>query len=128
LKGLVIDSEFSGSATTAPENQRKRLKKFIDKSLGTVVEEFNKSYLREADAPGGLANIGFDAVGQPHFHTSFGVGLTAGDLATARQQLLDFRDLRNRVVHHLIHDHDLATHAACESAIAYLDRARLIAK
>lgn len=128
LKALVIDSEVAGTVVTAPANMRQRKERFKGQSLGNVVVEFNRSYLREAGTSQVWVDAKVDLGGRPSFHTRFGLEMARHDLESTRQRLLDFRDLRNRVVHHLIQDHDLSRQEGCERAIAYLDAARRIAK
>ena len=128
LKALVIDSEVKGTVITAPTNKQERQERFEGNTLGNIIVEFNRSYLREAGDPQPWVDAEVDPGGRPSLHTRFGRALDTDELEATRQRLLAFRDLRNRIVHHLIHDHDLSTREGCEHAIADLDAAREIAK
>ncbi|MGR4870355.1 hypothetical protein ACIPRI_16040 [Variovorax sp. LARHSF232] len=44
----------------------------------------------------------------------------ASNLAQTKARLEAFKTLRNRIVHHLLEEHDLATQASCDSALALL--------
>lgn len=90
--------------------------------MGFLHSELNRSYLRERGTSGASANEDWpDDVTTVSFRHSLVLELSADELARTRERLDAFKRLRNRVVHNLLDDFDVATQGGCESAIAFLD-------
>ena len=128
LKALVIDSEVSGSVDTALSNLERRKQQFASKPMGYLFDELNKSYLQVEGSAAARVEPLSNGVDKPTFHTKFTLELTPEELVRTQARLEAFKNLRNRIVHHLLEDHDIATHEGCERAVALLDESYEAAK
>ncbi|CAN7723961.1 hypothetical protein LJR290_007061 [Variovorax sp. LjRoot290] len=122
LKALVIDSVAFGTVETAPLNQQRRKELFGSKPMGYLFDEIKRTYLRELGAPAP------EEAEEPHvdpdkpvFRTRFALELPAEELEQTRARLDEFKELRNRIVHHFLEDHDLLTQVGCQKAITVLE-------
>ena len=124
LKALVVDSFSVGTVESAPLNKQKRKELFANKPMGYLFDEVKDSYLRELGSPEPEEDAGPQYEnGRPVFRTRFSISLPADELNQTKARLDSFKDLRNRIVHHFLEDHDLLTREGCEKAIAVLEGA-----
>ena len=129
LKALVIDSVTVGTVETAPLNKQKRQALFGNKTMGFLFDEIKDSYLRELGAPQPEeADEPHLENGEPVFRSRMSLSMPAEELKQTKARLDKFKDLRNRIVHHFLEDHDLATQVGCELAIARVDGALELAQ
>lgn len=102
LKALVIGSEVLATVDTAPLNLERHKQQFASTPIGYLVDEFKKSYLRpEATAALADKTAVPALVGKSTFHTRFTLKFSAEELARTQTRLETFKNLRNRIVHHL---------------------------
>ena len=122
LKALVLDTLVEGTAESAPVNQQKRKEHFSNKPMGYLFDELNRSYLRQMGGPEGEEEEAEVHPDKPTFRTRFAMAMEKDDLERTQKQLDDLKNLRNRIVHHLYEEHDLATASGCQSALVVLDK------
>jgi hypothetical protein len=124
LKALVIDSVSFGTVETTRLNQQKRKELFGNKPMGYLFDEVKNSYLREMGTPKPeLDDEPHVVADRPVFRTRLALELPAEELKQTKARLDAFKDLRNRIVHHFLEDHDLFSQEGCEKAIAVLEGA-----
>lgn len=128
LKALVIDSKACGTAETAPLHLERRKPQFGAKPMAPLVDELNKSFRLEGATIPEVDTAPTVIGGKPGFQSRFTLELPADELVRTQARLEAFRTLRNRIVHHLLEDHDLAAQEGCERAIVLLDESFEAAK
>ncbi len=102
-----------------------RHKKFSTGSLGKLIGELSGSYFQVAAANGAdepVEETLEQAVDNPIFRFRAGLEMSESDRARTEAELLQLRDLRNGVVHHLIEQFDIWTLEGCQAALAHLDQ------
>ena len=129
LKALVVDSFSYGTSETVVVNQQKRIEMFSTKPMGYLFDEINRTYLRELGQPDPEEDG--EPLGDPKkvvFRTRLSLAMPADQLERTKSRLDAFKNLRNRIVHHFLDDHDLGTQEGCERAIASLEEGLALSK
>lgn len=121
LKALLIGNTNSGTLETALDNQRHRKNLYAAKPMGFLFDELNRSYLREIRSIHKDSNLSESGNENISFKTSHFFELPPEQLTQTRNRLEEFRNLRNRIVHHLLEDYDLAIDEKCNQAMLLLD-------
>ena len=89
--------------------------------MGFLFDELNRSYLREIGSIHKDTNLSESGNEYIYFKTSHFFELPPEQLTQTRNRLKGFKNLRNRIVHHLLEDYDLAIDEKCNQAILLLD-------
>lgn len=120
LKALLAERAFSGEARDLESSRARRESRMARNTLGSLVGEFAGSYPLSAEAQE-LSDPAEDAADGPGT-VSFRMTcvLAPEDHAQAVLDLKDLVDLRNRLVHHFVDQHDLGSVDGCRRAQAAL--------
>lgn len=121
LKTLLIESTNSGTLEFELDNQRHRKNLYAAKPMGFLFDELNRSYLREIGSIHQDPNISGSGNETLSFKTSYFLELSPEQLTQTRIRLEGFKNLRNRIVHHLLEDFNLAIEEECNQAVLLLD-------
>ncbi len=126
LKHLNAHSELSGTVDTLESNRDAKVREIASQTLGQLVRAFTSSSLTlagEADAQSVDEPTPAKLDGKVWMRFRYSVELSAENYARVVQDLLELRDLRNELVHHLIERFNLWVPGGCDKAAVYLDDA-----
>lgn len=127
LKALVAEARYEGTVDTAEAFRDQRAQKLATKSLGQLIYELRKSYLRSAAevAASTEASMSLDEghpVERPTMSFQAAMQMTEEDLVRTETGLNHLLGLRNSLVHHLLEQYDVWTLEGCRAAEDHLDR------
>ena len=133
MKAMLAGAAQEGTSTTIESTLASKATEVGDKTLGTLlVNYFLKEFLvdsskndnqtRQTEAAAETsAERQVIATGLPYFKFRFQIRMEPEAFEKTKRLLLQLRDLRNEVVHHLLDQFDVCKESECLDAIAYLD-------
>lgn len=127
LKALVADARYEGTVETAKAFRDQRVQDLATKSLGLLIGELRRSYLRSEPevAASAAASAGVDE-GEPGERLTMRfqavLQMTEEDLARTESDMRHLLEIRNSLVHHLLEHFDVWTLEGCTAAEDHLDR------
>lgn len=110
-KAILSGTEVTSHDGNLLKAQAERAARFAQMTLGGLVGQMTGSFL----APMGLPDSSM-AEPNAHFAIKLRLQLPPETFARIETELRELVDLRNRMVHHFLDDHDLASEIGCQRA------------
>jgi hypothetical protein len=127
LKHMNAHAELSGTPQTLEANRVAQVDAAATQTLGQLVRSFTSSHLTVATGADVESTDDEPGSGRPGgevwMRFRFAIEMTAENHAQAVKDLLELRDLRNELVHHLIERFNVWTSDGCDEAACHLDEA-----
>jgi hypothetical protein len=129
MKAMLARMALEGTEATIESSLTVKATEVSEKSLGVLLQNyFLKEFLVDSgtnsdqtESAVTFAESQAIAAGLPYFKFRFQMQMSPEDFERTKHTLLNFRDLRNAVVHKLLDRFDIYDESGCLGAIAYLD-------
>jgi len=132
IKRVLAVSDIRGYPEDGSTDIEQRHSRFATKTLGHLVGELTKTYIRPRTEDGNDFELDTKVAADPsrvHFRVNFKIEMDGEGYDRAKAALSELVALRNDLMHHFIARFKLFSSAGCEAAAAYLDDAyQLIAQ
>lgn len=114
LKAVIADHELSGALGSWESNRARRISEASTRTLGALAQELFGGVIFAVESAGPDFIDGSED--ELWIRTCVRIQLSEQEYATQRTEMKQLVELRNRLVHHFIDDHEIWTIAGCRAA------------
>ena len=120
LKALVASGSITAHPERLPEAQSRQTAAQQTKTLGQLIRMFTDEHLSDGSLETAERLDTDETVQQPLFRSQFTIAMTPERYRQTVAGLNELKDIRNKLIHHLVEQFDISTEADCLAGTAYL--------